>query len=333
LSEGTPRGCPACGGGGPFSALETWRDPVAGGRYELWSCPACGVVFSEPRRAPPPDWYEKAAPLRAQERRAPPETDQRFALFFDEGLRPGKILDVGCGDGGFLALAQAHGWTGVGFDYEKRMIAIARARGVEAHASEFEAFCRSRASDEFDAITLFDVLEHTPEPAELLALIKPLLKKGGRVAITLPNALRPLPLVREEHDYPPHHFTRWTPAALAGFLERNGFSIEHQDARTLRLAYLSDHLYFHAFMPFVLGAAKRLLFGKTPPGTTVTELYESSGKAGVLADKASRQRLVDAVKQIARLVTRPLAACLWLFYRATMPLPGDSLYTLARRDS
>ncbi len=290
------------------------------------------MTFSEPREAVGPGWYEKAAPLRAKEKKSLPGSDWRFTTFLAEGLSPGKILDVGCGDGGFLELAQSAGWTGVGFDYETRMIALGKARGVEVHAEEFTVFCRSRAAGEFDAVTLFDVLEHTPEPLELLGLVTPLLKKGGHVALTLPNALRPIPFVREEHDYPPHHFTRWTPEAMKGFLERNGFVVVHQDAGCLKISYLSDHVYFYALMPFLLSVAKRALFGKTDESRTVSELYASTGGGGALSDKSRRQALVDAAKLGLRLFTWPAALLMWLWYRATRPLPGDSLYTLARRE-
>jgi len=291
------------------------------------------VVFSEPRQAVGPEWYEKAAPLRAQEKKAPPESDWRFKMFLKESLPPGRLLDVGCGEGGFLALAQRGGWKGVGFDYEKRMIDLAKARGVEVHAVDFSAFCRSRAAGEFDAATLFDVLEHTPEPRELLALVRPLLKKGGHIALTLPNALRPLPFVREQHDYPPHHFTRWTPEAMKAFLEREGFVVLRQDAGRLKLGYLSDHIYFYALMPAALRLAKRLLFGKKDDGRTVAELYAETGAAGALSDRSRRQALVDALKLALRLFTWPAAALMWLYYRATRRLPGDCLYTLARRES
>ncbi len=280
-----------------------------------------------------PEWYEKCAPLRGREKRPEPGGDWRFKTFLEEGLPPGRILDVGCGDGGFLAAAQEAGWTGVGFDYETRMIALGKGRGVEVHAEEFSAFCGSRAPGEFDAITLFDVLEHTPEPLKLLNLLKPLLRKGGHVALTLPNALRPIPFTREEHDYPPHHFTRWTPEAMKGFLERNGFVVVRQDAGTLKLGYLSDHVFFYAVMPFVLKLAKRVLFGKAGAAKTVSELYSAGGAAGALSDKSRRQALVDAAKLPLRLVTWPVAAAMWLYYRATRPLPGDCLYTLARREN
>ncbi len=306
---------------------------MAGGEYALWACAPCGVVFSEPREPVGADWYEKAAPLRAKETKPAPGSDWRFRTFLENKLPPGKILDVGCGDGGFLELAQQNGWTGVGFDYETRMIALGKARGVEVHVAEFAAFCASRAAGEFDAITLFDVLEHTPEPRELLGRLVPLLKKGGYVALTLPNSERPIPFVREEHDYPPHHFTRWSPEAMRGFLEREGFTVVRQDAGSLKLAYLSDHVYFYALVPFMLSLAKRVLFGKADESKTVTELYASSGSTGALANKGTRQALVDAVKFVLRLITYPVALLMWLYYRATRPFPGDCLYTLARRAS
>ncbi len=172
------------------------------------------------------------------------------------------------------------------------------------------------------------MLEHTPEPGELLDAVTPLLKKGGYLALTLPNASRPLPFKREEHDYPPHHFTRWSPSAMRTFLASKGYSVVRQDAGTLRLAYLSDHLYFAAIAPLI-SAYKTLKFGAAATGKTVTEL--EGGGAGALSDKAARQRLVDAAKLVLRVVTWPAAALMWVFYKLTRPLPGDSLYTLARR--
>ena len=52
----------------------------------------------------------------------------------------------------------------------------------------------------------------------------------------------------------------------------------------------------------------------------------------LFADKSRRQALVDAAKTILRLFTWPAAALMWAYYLATRPLPGDCLYTLARRE-
>jgi SAM-dependent methyltransferase len=331
------RPCPACGAEGPFPKVEDWHDAVGGKDYAVHACPSCGVEFSEPRVAVGADWYEKAAPLRGREYKPGPETDFRFKLFFAEPLTPGRLLDVGCGDGGFLALAKDRGWSVTGFDYDARMVAQARARGVDAHASDFESFCRGRAAGEFDAATLYDVLEHTPEPGALLEQVKRLLRKGGHLALTLPNNRRPIPFRREAHDYPPHHFTRWTPEAMRTFLEKNGFAVERQVAGELRWEYVSDHLFFFGVMPWLLGAAKRVLFGRKASTTaTVSDLYSRGTAAseetkGTLADPLVRARLVEWARTLFRAGTFPLAVLLTAYYRATRELAGDSLYTLARR--
>ncbi len=322
--------CPACGVDQPLQEVEVHVDPIAGGRYRIGRCGACGVVSSEPRQAVGADWYEKAAPIRAMEGAPDPAKDWRFGQFFRD-CPPGRILDVGCGEGGFLTLARGRGFDGVGFDYDERVVRRARESGVEAYAAEFEGFCGSRAPREFDAATFFDSLEHHPEPAWMLARVKRLLKPGAVVAVTLPNALRPLPWGREEHDYPPHHFTRWTPDAMKGFLERQGFSVIRQDAGSLRTRYLADHFFFYRVMPPALAMARRLLFGAkaASSGETVTALYGKSG-GGALFDKRRRQRIVDLARAGFNAGFWPAAACLKAYYRMREPRCGDCLYTAAR---
>ncbi|UPT73990.1 MAG: hypothetical protein M0D55_19515 [Elusimicrobiota bacterium] len=112
------------------------------------------------------------------------------------------------------------------------------------------------------------------------------------------------------------------------FLANHGFSVVRQDAGTLKLAYLSDHLYFAALAPLI-AVYKRAKFGAASAEKTVTEL--EAGGTGVLSDKSRRQGIVDAVKLVVRVVTWPLATLMWAYYRLTRPFPGDSLYTLARR--
>ncbi|MDE2143660.1 MAG: class I SAM-dependent methyltransferase [Elusimicrobia bacterium] len=324
-----PRSCPACGAPGGFAFVEERRDPIGGVTYRLHRCAACALVFSEPRDPVGPEWYEKAAPLRAEERRLPPARDWRFRRFLDAGLPAGRVLDVGCGDGGFLGLAQSRGWKAVGVDYEERMVAPARAKGLDAHARDYETFLRGRAAAEFDAVTLFDVLEHAPDPRALLALIKPVLKRGGRLAITFPNDSRPALFPREEYDYPPHHFTRWNARALRGFLEREGFSVVELASVGPTALWFSETLYYALIAPPALALARRLLFGAGAE-KTVTELY-AGGAPGALSDGSRRRRLATAFKRTCRVVTYPVGALLALIWRLK-PDGGEYLYALARRE-
>lgn len=315
--------------------MEEHRDPINAAEYRIRICPDCGVVSSEPREAVGADWYEKSAPIRGRERRPPPEKDWRFRQFLSDRVPRGRLLDVGCGDGGFLRLAAAAGFSPIGFDFDARVAAQARAQGLDVHTAEFSVFCAGREPGEFGAITLFDVLEHTPEPAWFLGKLKGLLKPGGHLAITLPNGLRPLPWRREEHDFPPHHFTRWTPDSLKVFLERHGFEVVRQDAGTLKLRYLSDHCFFFRVMPGLLALARRVLFGRSARGNgaTITELYRrsKSAPAGMLGDKLRRQRLVDVARFSFQIAFSPAALVQRAYYRSREPRSGDCLYTLARR--
>ena len=73
-----PPGCPACSSPAEPVLVEEHLDRIGSRTYRLLLCPACGVVFSEPRQAVGADWYAACAPLRGRERRPEPETDWRF---------------------------------------------------------------------------------------------------------------------------------------------------------------------------------------------------------------------------------------------------------------
>lgn len=330
----TPSGCPACSSTADPAFVEEHFDRIGSKAYRLLLCPDCGVVFSEPRQAVGAGWYAACAPLRGRERRQAPESDWRFRQFFRDQPPPGRLLDVGCGDGGFLTLAARRGFAVTGFDYDERVAAQARAKGLpDVHAMEFSDFIAGRRPAEFDAATLFDVLEHAPEPAWFLDRVKSLLKPGAYLAVTVPNALRPLPWGREEHDYPPHHFTRWTQRALRGFLERRGFEVVRQEAGILKLSYLSDHFFFYRVMPGLIALAKRVLFGgAAKEGATLSELYDrdAQGSSGGLGDKMTRQRLVNAARLAFLVLFSPAALLMKGYYRLSRPRCGDHLYALAR---
>lgn len=332
-----PPGCPACGSAIGLRLVEDHRDRVGGETYRILSCPDCGVVSSEPRAAVSAEWYAKQAPARVETARDPrhgpaPEADWRFREFFSDRLPPGRLLDVGCGTGGFMELAAGRGFRPTGFDYDRRVVDEAKARSLDAHCADFDEFVAGRQEREFDLLTLFDVLEHTPEPAWFLRRLKPLIKPGGHLAVTLPNAQRPLPFGREEHDYPPHHFTRWTPVALRQFLEREGFAVVRQNARALHLRYLSDHLFFYRFMPGALALARRLLLKGAADGRTISEAYAAGAASGggLLADQAGRQRIVDAARFCFQVLAAPATAVQRAWYLRRQPESGDCLYTLAR---
>jgi 2-polyprenyl-3-methyl-5-hydroxy-6-metoxy-1,4-benzoquinol methylase len=332
-----PKNCAACETEKVPCFSESYHDAIGGQDYRIKRCVSCDVEFSEPRTAVSGEWYAAAAPLRLETFSGVPSQDWRFKSFLSEELPAGSLLDIGCGDGGFLELVKKRGWKVAGFDYDERVAQAARDKGLsDVSAEEFLDFVRRRKEGEFDAVTLFDVLEHTPEPLRFLEEVRRILRPGGALAVTLPNALRPLPWGREEHDYPPHHFTRWTPKALREFLENNGFRVLRLEATRLPVYFLAEHFFYYGIMRRILPIVKKSLFGSAKgKDATVSDLYarESEGGRGLrtaLKDPRARHKAVVLFKYLCTPLSYFVASVMTLFFRATRGLCGEHLYVFAQ---
>lgn len=96
-----------------------------------------------------------------------------------------RLLDVGCGNGGFLMLARAMGWDADGVDFDECAAAQARSQGFHVVVGGVEAL--SEQHDVYDVITSSHVLEHVPDPAAHLRTLFSLLKPGGVLWLQTPN--------------------------------------------------------------------------------------------------------------------------------------------------
>lgn len=326
--------CPACERKhASMSFLESHFDPIAQKRYNLIRCEDCSVVSSQPRETADASWYAKHAFNRPLMENA--AGDVRFSRFLRSQLPPGRILDMGCGDGAFLALAAQQGFTPTGFDYDERATRLAQSRGLtDVHTMEFFDFCASRNPGEFDVVTMFDAMEHTPEPAQLMDQVRRLVRIGGHVAITLPNDQRPLLWGREEWDYPPNHFTRWSPKAISGFLEQRGFEIVEQDADLLLPRYFTNHCFNRAVLPALRAVARRILFGRaaeiTPASFSTLVASAESEPVTLVSDASKRAKAIGAVRTGFTALFALADAGLRAYYQR-QPKAGVLLYTLARR--
>lgn len=99
---------------------------------------------------------------------------------------PGRVLDVGCGNGDFLAEAAARGWRVFGQEFDAKAAEIARqVSGAEVRVKDL--LDAGYEADSFDAVTLSNVLEHLPNPHEILEEARRVLKPGGRLVSISPN--------------------------------------------------------------------------------------------------------------------------------------------------
>ena len=94
----------------------------------------------------------------------------------------GRLLDLGCGTGDFLQLAQQFGWQTTGIEPNEKAKQIAVSKGASFIESTADA-----ASQSFDAITLWHVLEHLPNLEVQFNELHRLLKINGTLIIAVPN--------------------------------------------------------------------------------------------------------------------------------------------------
>lgn len=123
--------------------------------------------------------------------------DHQYSVYEEEMLRAGlapaaRILEVGFGEGSFLDWAQKHGFTVFGLELDPQLVAAARARGHTVQEGEVRDAFGSYAT-KFDAVVLFDVLEHITIDG-ILALfdqLQLLLAPGGKIIARFPNGASP----------------------------------------------------------------------------------------------------------------------------------------------
>src|SRR5215467_14113891 len=100
----------------------------------------------------------------------------------------GRLLDVGCASGLFLQAARDAGWAVVGVEPSEALFAKAKAalgESTELHCTTLEHTKFATAS--FDAVTMWDVLEHVPDPLGFLQACASLLKPGAHLFVNVPD--------------------------------------------------------------------------------------------------------------------------------------------------
>lgn len=98
----------------------------------------------------------------------------------------GRLLDVGCGSGEWLLLMKARGWSVEGVDLDEAAVANARSRGLSVYCGTVHS--RNYPNAQFDAITLNQVIEHVPDPIDVLSECRRILKPSGHLILYTPNS-------------------------------------------------------------------------------------------------------------------------------------------------
>lgn len=123
--------------------------------------------------------------------RLPQGDDDYFTRELREATDIGRpvidVLEIGFGDGAFLAYARQRGWNAVGTELSEHQLAVGRAAGFDVRAADQLG---ALPSESFDLIVAFDVLEHIrqEEIIGMLETLRGLLRPDGRMLLRYPNA-------------------------------------------------------------------------------------------------------------------------------------------------
>ena len=243
--------CLACG------ATEA-RPVFAKQGYRLVECAHCGLAYIA--NPPTPDElariYSAASdyhadlmlPCSAEYLRMGRVADHHLhrllALTGTHG-KGARLLDAGCSAGLFLDRARAKGFDVEGVEFSADSSAFARSHfGLKVRTGTLHDLPVEAGS--FEILTMFDVLEHVPDPAADIAAAHRLLRPGGLFLLSTPNidGLFPRlsrPLARLigywPHPEPPYHLTQFSVRTLANMLRAGGFRPGRVFHERMPLAY------------------------------------------------------------------------------------------------
>ncbi len=199
-------------------------------------CRACGLVYVNPRPAPEDlgslytEYHARGGETEATWNRLMSRIFRQSADILcssRNGACPGRILDVGCGYGSFVALMRERGWDADGVDPSPTVVNAAVRKGRPVHLGTLAGMQTPEGT--YDAVTMFYVLEHLPDPMGALKRVFDLLAPGGILLLRVPHTtpivrfLAPLGLGEALYD-PPFHLYDFSPVVLREMLRRTGFA-------------------------------------------------------------------------------------------------------------
>ena len=141
---------------------------------------------------------------------------------------PGRILDIGCGDGSYMDWMRKNGWDVIGCEPDPKAAHIAKTRlGLNVINAAFEDL--KYPPNSFDAITLNHVIEHVYDPKDVIIRCFELLKFNGKLAIITPNISSFGHNVYKSSWFnldPPRHIVIFSPETLCSVLKECKFTIQ-----------------------------------------------------------------------------------------------------------
>ncbi len=255
--------------------------------FRVYDCSACSLVYLWPQLRPE-EVREMFTHLYTEGEGSVPELRSYYGFTYDDdpanplvqlyerwldAIEPhrssGRLLDIGCGTGLFLAVARRRGWEPYGVDDCAEAIAYARSEfGLEVWEGDFRDFDGSGKT--FDAITMWDIIEHARSPVDLLSAARGVLAPGGVIGISTPNQRSILDLIAGsmyritagrltrplEKFYIEQHFLYFDPRTLTDACARAQLELIHIERQNTDLRRLTLGAPTRLMLQTLLGLAR-----------------------------------------------------------------------------
>lgn len=199
------------------AGVEVGRLLKPAGRIGLWESPT-GLLFFDPRVPGDAEFYRSFyEAIDAHEMLTGPKTIRQEFRLAAAHTRPGeRVLDIGCGLGGFRAYLPQAEYTGLDPNFGTPEGPIL-TDSLEEHAARRPGY--------YDAVCAFQVMEHVPDPLGFARTAAACLKPGGRLMLGVPFWPSPSTTIPNFIiNAPPHHLTWWTANALRALSDRLGLT-------------------------------------------------------------------------------------------------------------
>lgn len=206
------------------------------GLFRLVRCKHCGLIYENPR--PSINSWDIIYPEEYDqyEERPNPSRFRRFMRSYgllkqirsiEHFQKGGKLLDIGCATGEFLQeTSRRPGWQVYGVEPGEKPSAIARSRGLDVFTGFLEE--DPFPGIQFEVVTLWNVIEHLPDPLAALKSIYQRLQPGGWLVFSTPNLNSFDARIYQKYwiGYElPRHYYVFSEDSIAKLLDLSGFKL------------------------------------------------------------------------------------------------------------
>jgi len=241
------RNCPVCNSSIKYSRIEFVKQ---GFLHRI--CNKCQMFYVSPilnKKLSHKVHYEQKSFNRVYENSLQIKMDKKKFLYglkiIEKFLKKkNKILDIGCGTGGFISLAHNRKWNVEGIEFNKYSSKLLKKKGFIIHEDYLENL---RLKTKYNCITMWNLFEHLPNPKLMLKEVYKILESNGIIFMLIPNInglansiLRDKAVAFAGYT----HLNFFPINTLKNFLEKNKFKVLHYETIFTEIETISNFLNY-----------------------------------------------------------------------------------------